>query len=177
MSARGDEPFLARWSRLKREQAEAPEAAPPAVAPAVADDEPVEAAAPLQPVESLTPESDFRPFMDAKVSPDTRRAALKKLFADPQFSVPDPFEAYSGDWTGGDPIPSQMLQTLHQARRVLFDEPPPPPVRDEDAPEPAPEPAEAPASLADAGAPVASVAADEPAPVAVVVDKEAHGRT
>ena len=31
-----------------------------------------------------------------------------------------------------------MLKTLHQAKRVLFDEPPPPPVRDED-PEVAPE--------------------------------------
>ena len=50
-----------------------------------------------------------------------RRVALKKLFSDPHFNVPDPFEAYSGDWTGGEPIPEEMLATLNQARTLLFD--------------------------------------------------------
>lgn len=115
------EPFLSRWSRLKTDAREAPKdlpAEPPAAQPAKVEDPP----APLPKVEDLTPESDFRPFMDAKVEPGTRREALKKLFADPHFNVPDPFEAYSEDYTKGEPIPLEMLKTLNQARRLLFDD-------------------------------------------------------
>jgi hypothetical protein len=60
--------------------------------------------------------------MDPRVDGETRRAALKKLFADPHFNVPDPFEAYSEDYTVGDPIPKEMLKTLSHARRLLFEE-------------------------------------------------------
>lgn len=107
------EDFLRRWSRLKREQAaekpveEKPE--PPATPP------------PLPPVEKLTPDADFTGFMQPKVEAALRRAALKKLFSDPRFNIPDPFEAYSGDWTGGEPIPPEMLATLNQAKTLLFD--------------------------------------------------------
>ncbi len=115
-----EEAFLTRWSRRKREEIAKVEDAPAASAPVPAADE--ESAPPLPPVEELTPESDFKPFMHAKVPLETRRAALKKLFADPQFSVPDPFEAYSEDWTVGEPIPLEMLKTLNQAKKILFDE-------------------------------------------------------
>ena len=113
------EAFLDRWSRLKTDAREAPKdepAAPPATAP---EQKPPE----LPPVEQLTPESDFKPFMGAQVDGETRRAALKKLFADAHFNVPDPYEAYSEDYTGGDPIPAEMLKTLNHARKLLFDEP------------------------------------------------------
>ena len=113
--AQEKEPFLSRWSRLKQEK------------PAEKDDKPVAAqadAAPpeLPPVESLTPDSDFRSFMHPKVADALRRVALKKLFSDPHFNVADPYEAYSGDWTGSEPIPEEMLATLKQARSVLFRE-------------------------------------------------------
>jgi Protein of unknown function (DUF3306) len=102
------EPFLARWSRLKREApAPKPDASP---APAV------------PPVDKLTPESDFAAFMNPKVNDELRRLALKKLFSDPHFNVPDPFEPFSGDWTVGEPIPDELLATLNQARSVLFTE-------------------------------------------------------
>ena len=104
------EPFLARWSRLKREvPGEKQEAASPA-APTV------------PPVENLTPESDFAAFMNPKVRDELRRLALRKLFSDPHFNVPDPFEPYSRDWTVGEPIPPELLATLNQARSVLFTE-------------------------------------------------------
>lgn len=120
MAAEDKEAFLSRWSRLKREQArDAP--APAAPAPGGAQD--AEAKAPeLPPVESLTPESDFAPFMHPKVAQAVRRVALKKLFADPRFNVPDLNEAYSGDWTGGDPISEELLKSLNQARTVLYRE-------------------------------------------------------
>ena len=102
------EPFLARWSRLKRE------------APAEKQD--VSPAPTVPPVENLTPESDFGAFMNPKVRDELRRLALKKLFSDPHFNVPDPFEPYSRDWTVGEPIPPELLATLNQARSVLFTE-------------------------------------------------------
>ncbi|HUQ76263.1 MAG TPA: DUF3306 domain-containing protein [Burkholderiales bacterium] len=104
--AEDKEAFLSRWSRLKREQPAEPKA---------------ETAAPALPaVGDLTPESDFSGFMHSKVKDELRRVALKKLFTDPHFNIPDPFEAYSGDFTGGDPIPPEMLATLNQTRTILF---------------------------------------------------------
>ena len=108
------ENFLERWSRLKQDEAKE-EPKPPA---AKAD----EPAPVLPPIEQLKPDSDFRPFMDPRVDLDTRRSALKKLFADAHFKTIDPFEPYSIDLTGEDPIPADMLKTLDHARRLLFDE-------------------------------------------------------
>jgi hypothetical protein len=112
------EPFLDRWSRLKQEQPAEQPAAKPAVVKA--KEEP---AAPLQPVEELNPDSDFTPFMNPQVDGATRSAALKKLFADAHYNIPDPYEAYSGDWTAGEPIPMEMLKRLNHAKKLLFDEP------------------------------------------------------
>ena len=117
----GGEAFLDRWSRLKREQVNEEEEA---AVPQKAEREPEAAEqAPLPPVEDLKPDSDFTPFMAAKVDPGTRSAALKKLFADAHYNVPDPFEAYSEDYTVEDPIPAEMLKTLNHARKLLFEEP------------------------------------------------------
>ena len=109
------EDFLRRWSRLKHARA----AEKPAEKPA--EKQEADPPKPLPPVDKLTPESDFTPFMQPKVEDALRRAALKKLFNDPHFNIPDPFEAYSGDWTVGEPIPPEMLATLNQAKTLLFD--------------------------------------------------------
>ena len=112
------EKFLSRWSRLKRENEnklpEKKESAPETAS----DETPAPA---LPPLDKLTPESDFTGFMHPKVEDALRRAALKKLFSDPHFNVPDPYEPFSGDWTGGEPISEEMLATLNQARTLLFD--------------------------------------------------------
>ena len=100
--------FLRRWSRHKHEDKAKPAAPEEKPAPA------------LPTVETLTPESDFSPFMHPKVEDALRRVALKKLFRDPHFNAADPFEAYSGDWTGGEPIPQELLATLNQAQQHLF---------------------------------------------------------
>lgn len=111
MAEERKEAFLDRWSRLKKEQKEAP-------AP-VKD----ETAAPtLPPVEKLTPESDFTGFMHPKVDDTLRRVALKKLFSDPHFNIPDPFEPYSRDFNVEDPIPPELLATLKQAEQLVFGE-------------------------------------------------------
>jgi len=112
------EAFLDRWSRLKQEQA----AAKPVVTEEKREEK-EEPAAILPPIDQLTAESDFRPFMGAQVDTGTRRTALKKLFTDAHYNAPDLFEPYSADFTGGEPIPEEMLKTLNHARKLLFDEP------------------------------------------------------
>ena len=110
--AQDNETFLGRWSRLKEEDRKE-EQLP----------EKIETAAPsLPPVDKLTPESDFTGFMHPKVGAAVRRVALKKLFTDPHFNTPDPFEPFSGDWTVAEGISEEMLKTLNQARTHLFDD-------------------------------------------------------
>jgi hypothetical protein len=65
-------------------------------------------------------QSDYLDFMQPSVTQQLKRAALKKLFADPHFNVIDRFEAYSEDYTQADPIPAAMLRGLNQAKGLLF---------------------------------------------------------
>lgn len=109
--AHENETFLGRWSRLKREERSEEKKLPEK---AEAD------APPLPPAEELTPESDFTGFMHPKVEDAVRRVALKKLFSDPHFNTPDPFEPFSGDWTNAEPISEELMKTLNQARTHLF---------------------------------------------------------
>ena len=80
----------------------------------------------LPSVDKLTPESDFTGFMHPKVEDALRRVALKKLFSDPHFNVPDPFEAYSrrldrrrADSAGdaGDAQPGRSTDLRKEGRR------------------------------------------------------------
>jgi hypothetical protein len=118
--AQEKENFLGRWSRLKeqdRKEQERPAEASVPQKSETGDEPPV-----LPPLDQLTHESEFSGFMHPKVGDALRRAALKKLFSDPHFNIPDPYEAYSGDWTGGEAIPDEMMATLNQARTLLFSE-------------------------------------------------------
>ncbi len=36
--------------------------------------------------------------------------------------MPDAYEPFSGDWTGAEAIPEEMLKTLQQARTHIFDD-------------------------------------------------------
>ncbi|HLS56362.1 MAG TPA: DUF3306 domain-containing protein [Zeimonas sp.] len=84
----------------------------------------------LPPIDSLTPGSDFKPFMQAGIDAATRNAALKRLFADPQFNVMDGLDVYIDDYGKTEPIPSQMLGRLLDehatslADRLLGEAPP-----------------------------------------------------
>jgi hypothetical protein len=121
----GDEDFLSRWSRRKVEA----RAAPPAQAPQPAKQgalpesprEPIPGPvepAPLPPLESLTPESDFAPFMAADVDGGVRRQALKTLFSDPRFNVMDMMDVYVDDYSKPDPIPESWMSQLQQLSRL-----------------------------------------------------------
>lgn len=110
----GDEDFLSRWSRLKRDAGAQPSPKP--------ESGPADSHAPLPelpPLDKLTFESDYRGFLHPKVDEDLRRAALRKLFSDPHFSAIDMMDVYLDDYSRSDPIPAAMLKQLRQAQKIL----------------------------------------------------------
>ncbi len=112
---RGEEPFLARWSRLKRES-RAAQGSPGGPERKPADDPPP----PLPPLESLSFDSDFRAFMHPKVEDGLRRAALKKLFSDPHFNVMDGLDVYIDDYNKFEPLEPELLARLtHTVEHLL----------------------------------------------------------
>ena len=136
--AQDNEAFLSRWSRRKLEADKAEKSSPPEEGKRPRDEKPPEArpgaqaraaekpagaAAPateLPPLDKLTSESDFGGFMKPGVDDKLRRAALKKLFADPRFNVIDGLDVYIDDYTKNDPIPPEMMKNLAHAKRTLF---------------------------------------------------------
>jgi hypothetical protein len=119
------ETFFARWSRVKtetlREQSvrEADAVAPipeevPAGTPAEAAPAPT-----LEQAEGLTPESDFTPFIARGVDETVRRAALKKLFADPRFNVMDGLDTYVDDYNKFEPLTPLMVAALNHAKDLI----------------------------------------------------------
>ena len=109
--AQDPQDFLRRWSRRKQDaatQAAETKPAPAGEAPA------------LPSPDSLTFESDFKAFMQAKVAEGVKRAALKKLFSDPRFNVMDGLDTYIDDYSKDDPIPPAMLAQLEHAKSTLF---------------------------------------------------------
>lgn len=77
----------------------------------------------LADAQSLTIESDFRPFAARGVAPEVRNAAMKKLFSDPHYNVMDRLDTYIDDYSIPDPIPAAMLRKLASAKFLgLFDE-------------------------------------------------------
>lgn len=139
--------FLSRWSRRKAASKATPAAAaaPPAagVVPAAAGTQfPAPAGtqspngasaqppasepppAPLPPVESLTLESDFAPFMRSGVDPLLRQQALRTLFRDPRFNIQDGLDVYIADFSQPDPIPPEWLGKLNQMARLGDYQPP-----------------------------------------------------
>lgn len=108
----------------------------------------------LPPVESLTPGSDFKPFMRQDIDPATRGAALKRLFSDPRYNEIDGLDVYIDDYSQAAPIPPAMLRMLDQARSLgLFDD---------DAEDGSKEPTSTPDSPSAAAAPPAGQFADAP---------------
>ncbi|SMF70112.1 Protein of unknown function [Azospirillum oryzae] len=134
-----DEAFLSRWSRLKR-TAVKPEPTPVEVPPVeetadlpipVAEDVPVGSAQPdadpedplkdLPPIEELTGESDFTPFLRAEVPEDLHRQALRKLWtSDPVYANDDGLKDYADDYASlftGD----VSVKTLYRVGKGFLD--------------------------------------------------------
>jgi uncharacterized protein DUF3306 len=76
----------------------------------------------LPPIESLTVDSDFSPFMQRGVDENVKRMALRKLLRDPRFNVMDGLDVYIDDYSKPSPIDPALVRTLVQAR-YIFDPP------------------------------------------------------
>ena len=76
----------------------------------------------LPPIESLTLDSDFAPFLKPKVDEALKRRALKQLFRDPHFNVMDDLDVYIDDYSKPDPIAPEIVRQMVQAR-YIFDPP------------------------------------------------------
>lgn len=117
------ETFFARWSRVKTESSVAagpPADSVPAVAPAPASEEGEPVPAPtLEQVEQLTSDSDFTPFVARGVDESVRRAAMKKLFADPRFNVMDGLDTYIDDYNKFEPLTPLMVAALNHAKDLI----------------------------------------------------------
>ena len=93
-----DEAFLRRWSRRKTAATQPPAIEEPAVPEAIPEPLPP-GDEDMVPVESLTEDSDYAPFLSPRVSADLQRAALRKLFGAPAFNVRDGLDDYDEDFT------------------------------------------------------------------------------
>ena len=135
---------LRRWSQRKLAAARATSAPDPQPAPPVVAAEPAATAAPvpatnatpaagaatpaaagkvpLPPIESLSLDSDFTPFLRPEVDDTLRRQALKALFRQPAFNVMDGLDVYIDDYGKPDPIAPEIVRQLVQGR-YLFDPP------------------------------------------------------
>ena len=126
--------FLSRWARRKEQVrtgvAVAPEPAlevPMVVAPVasvvvnvevpVVEEAPVAEPLPtMADVALLTRESDYSRFVSPGIDEGVKRAAMKKLFADPHFNVMDGLDTYIDDYGKPDPIPLSMLKQMNQSK-------------------------------------------------------------
>jgi len=103
------EDVLARWSRRKlqarsggvdpgQEETAAP-SQPRESDTGGAESAPQLTDADMPPLESLTEDSDYTPFLSPGVSDGLRRLALRKLFSQQAFNVTDGLNDYDGDYT------------------------------------------------------------------------------
>ena len=138
-----DEPFLSRWSRLKREAAQPRTESPDAdlaaldtsAAPSPAEEkkdtrpgaelnsettnDPEQPALDLEKIDfdSLDGNSDYKPFMNANVPDEIRNKALAKLWlSDPVLSAPEQLCDYMEDF--GDAAKAVPMGTLKTAYKV-----------------------------------------------------------
>jgi len=118
-----DEGFTSRWSRLKRQPAEASDGVTPvARQPEIEQSEPPPELTDqdMPALDSLTADSDFSPFLSPKVSESLRRLALRKLFHGDAFNVCDGLDDYAEDFTRFSGLGSVVTADMkHQLQRLL----------------------------------------------------------
>jgi hypothetical protein len=118
------ESFLRRWARVKSEQAKpklVPEREPRSGVPepAVEPEEQQAALEDLPPIDELTAESDFTPFLRAGVPEELKRQALRKLWrTDPVFANLDGLVEYGEDFGAAFRNPGPVA-TLFQIGRGM----------------------------------------------------------
>ncbi|TCO80943.1 uncharacterized protein DUF3306 [Plasticicumulans lactativorans] len=175
--------WLLRWAERKA-RARAGQAAGADV-PVAAGEQAAVDAAPQPPVpelpelESLGPDSDFRPFLDRRVDAALRRLALRRLFSQPAFNAGDGLDTYIDDCTAFTPLGEVITADMRhlaevEARRLAATVSAPTPGGAPSAGAPVPVGADGDGPDL-AGTDVASPAADTTAPVADVDVVEGRG--
>ena len=132
--------FVSRWARRKEQVRRGETPAEPVVerpAPSALAPAPVSMPAPVTPqdvqdkppaptladVALLTRDSDYARFVAPGVGDEVKRAAMKKLFADPHFNVMDGLDTYIDDYGKPDPLPASWLRQMVQSKALgLFDD-------------------------------------------------------
>ena len=74
---------------------------------------------PLPAIDTLNFDSDYTAFFQPRVPDDLRRAAVKKLFADPHFNIMDGLDVYIDDYSKPDPLPEGWLEQIAHARDLI----------------------------------------------------------
>ena len=134
-SAPEDRGFLSRWSRRKLQTGtdSVPAAEPVSPAPdkdeeLAAVSEPIAALADdqsppptLDELQALDHTADLTRFIAKDVDEGVRRAALRKLFADPQFNVMDGLDTYIDDYNTPSPVPPGLLARLRLTPNLGLD--------------------------------------------------------
>lgn len=101
-----------------------PESAQPAPTGAAAEQDSDRCPPPtLADVAALSGESDYGRFVARDVSSEVKNAALKKLFANPEFNVMDGLDVYIDDYSKADPLPASIARQLVQAAFLGLVEP------------------------------------------------------
>jgi hypothetical protein len=120
--------FIARWSQRKLAERRgldpesAPDNAPPIAAPVAPSVPAGDSSIPqeLPPIDSLTKDSDFTPFLRAGVPAELRLAALRKLWtSDPVWALPERLDIHNLDYTF--PSVPQLVQTAYRVGRGFLD--------------------------------------------------------
>lgn len=109
-----DDGFVKRWSERKREAVQDNDLS----ADLHTTDEQPPGDEDMPPVEALTEDSDYAPFLSPRVSVNLQRLALRKLFGVPSFNVRDGLDDYDDDFstfaTLGDVITADMRHRLER---------------------------------------------------------------
>ncbi len=73
----------------------------------------------LEDVARLSADSDYSRFLSRNIDKTVRRAALKKLFADPHFNVMDGLDIYIDDYNKTSPLTPAMLAGLKHTESLF----------------------------------------------------------
>ena len=146
---KGSEAFLSRWARVKEAACaqESSTTSPSATAgasdiakqntsvgapfqPEMAEDAHPERTLPakatpaeLPPLDTLTPQTDYSPFMAKDVDPQLRNLAMKKLFADPHYNIMDRLDTYIDDYSTHPPLSLEVIRQMSISKSMrLFDD-------------------------------------------------------
>jgi hypothetical protein len=74
----------------------------------------------MTPIDELGDDSDYSGFFSARVSPDLRKKALRRLFQSPKFNIRDGLDDYDDDYTTFVPLGSTVTAEMRRRAEDLL---------------------------------------------------------